>query len=187
MTDQSHLRPLSLSLVLVGVLARVLPHPPNMTSVGAASLFSGARLRGWQAYLVPLITMAVSDPLLGKIYGFHPFSVLTPLVYASFLINVWIGRRLCATESPWRIGGSALAGSVQFFLLTNFGVWLVGGGHSYPHTLAGLAACYVAGIPFFGWTALGDLGYSAVLFGVHSTLTQRVFRGERVAAQGEAR
>lgn len=184
MTNRDHWRPLSLSLVLVGVLARVLPHPPNMTSVGAASLFSGARLRGWQAFLVPLITMALTDPLLGRIYGFKPFSLVTPLIYASFLINVGIGRWLRSTESPGRIGAAALAGSAQFFLLTNFGVRLLGGGHSYPQTLAGLAACYVAGLPFFGWTALGDLGYAAVLFGVHSRLTRRVFRGERVAAEG---
>lgn len=187
MKDQNHLRPLSLSLVLVGVLARVLPHPPNMTSVGAASLFSGARLRGWQAYLVPLVTMAVSDPIVGKLYGFHPFSVLTPLIYASFLVNVWIGRRLRATESPWRIGGGALAGSVQFFLLTNLGVWQLGGGHSYPHTFAGLAACYAAALPFFGWTVAGDLGYAAVLFGVHAWLTRHVFPGERIAAGDAAR
>lgn len=186
MKDQNHLRPLSLSLVLVGVLARVLPHPPNLTSVGATSLFSGARLRGWQAYLVPLITMAVSDPILSKIYGFRPFSVLTPLIYLSFLINVWIGRRLRSTESPGRIGAAALAGSAQFFVLTNFGVWLLGGGHFYPHTLAGLVACYVAALPFFGWTAMGDLGYSAALFGSHAWLTRRVCRDERVVADAAA-
>lgn len=181
MKDQNQLRPLSLSLVLVGVLARVLPHLPNMTSVGATSLFSGARLRGWQAFLVPLVTMALTDPLLGRIYGFKSFSLVTPLIYASFLINVGIGRWLRSTESPGRIGAAALVGSVQFFLLTNFGVWLFGGGHLYPQTPAGLAACYVAALPFFGWTVLGDLGYSGVLFGIHAWLTRRAFRGERVA------
>jgi hypothetical protein len=187
MTDHSRFRPLGFSLVLLGILARLLPHPPNMTSVGAAGLFSGARLRGWRAFLVPLVTMAITDPLLGRIYGFRPFSLLTPIVYASLLINVGIGLGLRLTESPWRIGGAALAGSVQFFLLTNFGVWLLGGGHYYPHTWAGLSACYVAGLPFFGWTALGDISYSALLFGVHGWLTRRVFHGERVLAPGMAR
>ncbi len=187
MIDRSRFRPLGLTLVLLGILARLLPHPPNMTSVSAASLFSGARLRGWQAFLVPLVTMAVTDPLLGMIYGFRPFSLLTPIIYASLLINVWIGLWLRSTESPWRIGGAAFAGSVQFFLLTNFGVWRLGGGHYYPHTLAGLNACYVAGLPFFGWTALGDISYSALLFGIHGWLRRRVLHGERVLAPGIAR
>jgi len=180
--DKTAVRPLALSLVILGTISRLLPHLPNMTAVGAASLFSGARLRGWQALLVPLVCMLVTDPILGFLYGFQPFSLLTPLIYASFLINVWIGRRLRATESPWRIGGGALAGSVQFFLLTNFGVWLAGGGHSYPHSFAGLVACYAAALPFFGWTVAGDLGYTGILFGVHAWLARRVFPGERVAA-----
>ncbi len=92
--------------------------------MGALSLFAGARLRGWQAYLLPLALMAVTDPLLGG------YSFATPFVYASFLINVWIGTRLRRTENPMWIGAAALAGSVQFFLITNFAAWL-----AYPQTL----------------------------------------------------
>ena len=68
--------------------------PANFAPVGSISLFAGARLRGWQAYVLPLVLMAVTDPLVGG------YSVATPLVYASFLINVWIGSRLRGTENP---------------------------------------------------------------------------------------
>jgi hypothetical protein len=181
MADRNRWRPLGTSLVLLGILSRLLPHPPNMTSVGAAGLFSGARLRRWQAFLIPLITMAVTDPIVGFIYGFHPFSWLTPVIYVSLLINVWIGVCLRATESPLRISAAALVGSVQFSLLTNFAVWLIGDGRLYPHTATGLAACYIAGLPFLGWTALGDLAYSGVLFSIHGWLARRAFHGERIA------
>jgi hypothetical protein len=62
-----------------------------------------------------------------------------------------------------RIAGAAVAGSVLFYVLTNFGTWLTTG--MYPRTLEGLAACYVAAIPFFQNTLAGDLFFSALLFG----------------------
>ena len=70
--------------------------------MGALSLFAGARLRGWQAYLLPMALMAVDRiPALGFCGG---YSFATPFVYASFLINVWIGSRLRRTENPVWIG-----------------------------------------------------------------------------------
>ena len=56
-----------------------------------------------------------------------------------------------------------LAGSVLFFVWTNFGVWAFW--NLYPHTLEGLVACYTAAIPFFRNTLLGDVVYSTALFG----------------------
>jgi hypothetical protein len=174
-------RPLALSLVALGAIARVLPHPPNFAPVGALSLYSGGRLRSWQAYLIPVLILAATDPILGLIFGFRAFTALTPFVYASFLINVWIGRHLRQTEQVWRIGGTILLGSLQFFVITNFAVWATA--HWYPHTLAGLAECYLLAIPFFGWTLAGDFGYSAVLFGLHAWLSRRYFPRERVTIE----
>ncbi len=48
----------------------------------------------------------------------------------------------------------------MFFLLTNGAVWLMGGW--YPLTLAGLAECYLAGLPFYRWTILGDLFFTTI-------------------------
>jgi len=168
-------RPLALGLTVLGALARLTPHPPNFAPVGGLSLFAGGRLRSWQAYLLPLALMAITDPLLGG------YSFATPFVYASLLINVWIGSHLRATESPLRIGSAAAIGSLQFFLITNFGTWL-GATVTYPHTLGGLAACYVAGIPFYGRTLLSDLCYSGVLFGLYAWLSRRMSQAEAVAA-----
>ena len=167
-------RPLAVSLVILGGLARVAQYL-NFAPVGAVSLYSGARLRGWQAYLLPLVLMAVTDPFLGG------YSSATPWVYASFLVTVWIGSRLRSTENPAWIGGAAVLSSVQFFLITNFGAWL-GMPHLYSRSLAGLGNCYVAAIPFFGRTLASDLVYSAALFGLHAWLSRTVVRTERVVA-----
>ena len=80
-----------------------------------------------------------------------------------------------------RLGGAVLVGAVQFFLITNFGAWLFL--NSYPKTLGGLVACYVAGVPFFWNTLAGDMFFSGVLFG-GLFLAEREFgwRVESVAA-----
>jgi len=182
MTDIVHKsRSLGLSLVALGAIARLLPHPPNFAPVGALSLYSGARLRSWQAYLIPLAVLALTDPILGMIFGFRAFTALTPFVYASFLINVWIGRHLRETERVWRIGGAALAGSLRFFVITNFAVWATS--HWYARTLAGLGECYLLAVPFFGWTLAGDIAYIAVLFGLHAWLSRKYFPREGVGVE----
>ena len=83
-----HWRPLALSLTVLGAVARLLPHPPNFAPVGATSLFAGARLPGWQAYLVPLALMAITDPIKAAFYGVTPFTRYSLFIYGSFLISV---------------------------------------------------------------------------------------------------
>jgi Family of unknown function (DUF6580) len=167
----------ALGLVITGALLRLMPHPPNVAPVDAMSLFAGARLNGWMAYLVPLLLMLITDPIVALAEGFHPFSSRTPVIYLSFMISVWIGRRLRGVTSPKWIGLAAFAAAFQFYLLTNFQSWYVGDA-LYPHTWAGLVACYTAALPFFGLTLLGSLGYSGLFFGIDAWLKQREGRGE---------
>lgn len=168
-------RPLAVGLIVLGALIRVT-QALNFAPVGALSLFAGARLRGWRAYLLPLALMAITDPIVGG------YSFATPFVYASFLIAVWIGSKLRHTENPLWIGTGAVAGSTQFFLITNFASWL-SMSHIYPRSFGGLVSCYVAGIPFYGRTLASDILYAGILFGLHAWLSRTVARSERVAVQ----
>ncbi len=151
-------RPLALLAgILLAAASRLIPHPPNVTPIAAMALFGGAYFSNRAAaYLVPLAAMVLSDLAL----GFHP---TMPFVYASFILIVLIGSRLRGRRTLSTVTLSALASSVLFFLVTNFGVWVMG--TLYPKTLAGLAAAYVAALPFFRNTVLGDLSYVAILFG----------------------
>ena len=181
-SSESNRRSLAAGLVILGVISRLLPHPPNMTAVGASSLFAGSKLKKWQALSLPLVCMLITDPILAKINGYAAFRWGTLFIYASLLLNVLIGRWLIKAKSdnPARIGLAAVICSVQFFVVTNFSVWLLDG--IYTHTWAGLVACYVAAIPFFQWTFAGDLLYTAVLFGIYALVSRKLLREVPAAA-----
>ncbi len=148
---------LILAMIVLAAVVRLAPHPWNFTPVGAIALFSGAMVRDRRvAFLFPLLVMFATDLIIG-------FNKLSLLVYASFLLSVLIGRLLNQKRNLPRTAGATLLGSIQFFLITNFGVWAFL--NTYPRTLAGLAACYLAGIPLFWNTLAGDAFYATLLFG----------------------
>ncbi len=143
--------------ILLAAASRLMPHPPNVTPIAAMALFGGAYFANpTAAYLVPLAAMGLSDLIL----GFHR---TLPFVYGSFVLIVLIGYRLRRPRTVGSVTIAALASSVLFFLVTNLGVWVTG--TLYPKSWAGLAAAYLAALPFFRNTVLGDLSYVVFLFG----------------------
>src|SRR5689334_5558036 len=155
-----------LGAIVVAAALRLLPHPPNFTPIGAMALFSGAYLgRRPLAFVAPLGALLLSDLVLGFYHG-------QATVYFSVALIVLIGMGALARVSALRVLGAALASSVLFFVVTNFGMWLFSG--FYPRSLAGLEACYVAAIPFFQNTVAGDLFYSALLFGGFALLERAI-------------
>lgn len=158
-------------LVLVGTIlaaaaSRLIPHPPNFAPIGAMGLFGGACFASKRmAFLVPLAAMLLSDLAIGLLSGDLSLGLhrLIPVVYGSFALIICLGFWLRQRRKAVPIAGAAVASSVLFFVLTNFGVWALGSW--YPKTWDGLVACYVAAIPFFHNTLLGDAVYATVLFG----------------------
>jgi hypothetical protein len=186
-------------MALAAGLLRLVPHPWNFTPVGGLGLFGGARLRSWRAYVLPLGVMAVSDLLLWAIHGIN-YSPFNPWVYACFALSVLWGRLFLRTGSAWRIGLMSVLVSLQFFLVTNFSSWWTMSGPFtladgtvmaplYTRNMSGLMASYLAALPFTGTNApplgffgnqlLGDLFYSAVLFGVYAWMHGGVFAPRR--------
>jgi hypothetical protein len=144
-------------MIFLAAASRLIPHPPNFTPLAAMALFGGAYLSDKRlAFGLPLAALLLSDAVL----GFYHDMIW---VYGSFALMVCLGLQLQSRRRLLPIAGAALASSVLFFVITNFGVWASGG--LYPLTLTGLGACYVAAIPFFQNTIAGDLVYTALLFG----------------------
>ena len=161
-------------------LMRLVPHPANFTPAGGLAVYSGARLSGWRAFATPLVMLVVTGLVLAYAGGYSFWSMTTLFIMASFCVYVLLGRLVRNTENPLAIGGVTFAGSVQFFLVTNFAVWAFAG--YYPMTPAGLMTSYIAGLPYFAMTIAGDLFYSAVLFSAHHFLSRNYFPEEAVAA-----
>lgn len=146
----------------------------NLVPMGALALFIGSRLRSPYAYLVPLVAMLAADLLIipaMAALGYPSMDVSTPFTYLGIALYVGLGRLIPERElSPLRIGGTALLGSVVFFLVSNFGSWVASA--AYPRTLDGLALCYEMGVPFYRNTLLSDLVFPAVFFGLHAALVR---------------
>lgn len=145
-------------IVLAAAVLRIVPHPMNFTPIGALALFGGAYFSSRRtAVAVPLLSLVAGDIFT----GFHR---LIPYVYASFLVSVALGFWLRRKKSASRIGAATVAGAIQFFLVSNFALWASSIGN-YAKNLAGLAECYIAGLPLFWNTLAGDAFYVALLFG----------------------
>ena len=154
--------------IAVAALTRLLPHPPNFSPVMALALFSGAALRDWRlALLVPLAAMLLADLWLG-------FHATMAFVYLGMALGVAAGRWLGPRRRPLPLLAAGISGASLFFLVSNAGVWLTQ--DIYPATGAGLAACYLAALPFFHQTLFATLVYGALLFGMERWLAIRSAR-----------
>ncbi len=163
---------MSYLFVLAAIVIRLLPHPWNVTPLGAMFLFSGATFRSKRdSLLVPLAAVLLSDyAVIHFIYGGR-YAWFSPYTWTGFLLVGLLGWTLRKKLSAARVVGASLAGSVAFFLVSNFGVWV--GWKLYPPTFGGLIDCYVAALPFFRNSLVGDLAYAGMMFGAYAWLRHR--------------
>lgn len=148
--------------LLFAVAVRFMPHPFAFTPVGAALLFFGSRGSRKQMW-VPLALLAGSDVVLTTLVYRYPLRWDHLVTWAWYGAMLWMGSTLKQNAGAIRIMSTALAGSVSFFLVSNFAVWAAW--NMYPKTFAGLMTCYDAGVPFFRRGIEGDLLFTALMFG----------------------
>jgi len=152
--------------VLAAVFSRILPHPWwNFTAVGASLLVFGAR-RSPKFFILPVLLLAAVDYYLTVFAYNFAFHVQEYLVtWAWYLGACWIGYAILRHRaSAGRVAGASLASSTSFFLASNFAVWT--GMGIYPHTLGGLTACYIAGLPFYRNDVLATTLLTSAVFGI---------------------
>ncbi len=182
-----NLKPIGNS-VLLTVLAvvmiagyRLMPHPWNFTPVTAAAIFGGMILSGRRAWIVPLLSMFLSDIWLGISWPDMPF------VYGSILIAVGIGvwvrkDRTGGLLYAGKILGGTVLSSVLFFLITNFGSWLIL--PMYPKTISGLSMSYMNAVPFFQHSLAGDVCYIILFAAAYEAVSILTFK-RRVHISGK--
>jgi hypothetical protein len=154
-------------LLVVAILTRVVPHPGwlNFTAVGGALLYFGAR-RSWREMLAPLAALMATDYFL-TVYSYH--SAFRWQDYAAqwgwYVMAMALGLILLhAKTSIIRVAAATLLGPTSFFVLSNYAVWAAGWG--YPRTLAGLATCFAAAVPFYRNDLLSTTVVCGLAFGV---------------------
>lgn len=141
--------------MVAGVILRLIPHTANFAPIGAIAFFGGAVLPLRYAWWLPAAIMVVSDLVI----GLHDTIAFT---WLGFTLVGLLGVLFQGVNKWWRAPVGAIAGAIIFYVVSNFGVWMVG--NMYPHTLPGLIDCYVAAIPFFRTSLTADLLYSIILF-----------------------
>ena len=158
-------------LIVLIVIGRLIPHYPNFAPAGAAALFAAFYFRKWSvAILVPLVGMMLSDLILGPYnYGSMAFNYLAlslPILWGGIMrreVPVSGSGMQKAMAHMTRGVGLVGAGSLAFFAVSNFGVWMFSG--MYALNLSGLEMCYINAIPYLHYTILGDMFYAGLLFG----------------------
>lgn len=171
------------ALVAVGALTRVLPHAPNFTAVAAVALFGGALVKNRAlAFSIPLIALFLSDLIVNNILYpqfFTGFTLFYPgmwAVYGSFFLVTLMGRLFLNQNKPGSMILMTITSSLLFFFITNFQIWM--GGGMYPATPAGLAAAYIAALPFLGNMLLSTGIYLFAMDMVYKTVMKREIVGE---------
>ena len=135
----------SISTAAAVFVSRLGYLPANVSPLGSFGFFGQNR---WLFF----ITIVLFDWLVG---GFYPGFWVTYLGFATY---PFLGK--LAKDTRLKIILLPLA-SFLFFLISNLGVWW----YWYPHTWAGLTACYLLAVPFYKRTLVGDLvfGYGYLL------------------------
>ena len=171
-----------LLLIIVASVCRVLGYAPQL----AMAVFGGAMIKDKRlAFALPLVSMLLSDVLYEVLfaYGYTPYGgfyegqLINYLLIASItFIGFWV------KGMNWsRIAIGSLAAPLAYFFLSNFFVWLGGGGLGRPQTFSGLMMCYNDAVPFFRASLLNTVAFSAILFGGYYLLDRLVVARKQLA------
>src|SRR5579872_928516 len=170
-------------LLVLAVLSRVVPFPGmNFMAVGAGMLFFAAR-RPLREMALPVLALMGTDVYL-TVFAYHyPWHTSSYLITWAWYVGVVVlGRILLRKQmSVTRVLAAPVLASTSFFLISNYAVWV--GSVMYPHTMAGLGACYAAALPFYRNDLLSTTAITVVAFGLPVLVSKMAeHRAEKMAA-----
>ncbi len=150
--------------VFVGISTRLIPHFPNFAPIAAVALFSGTYFKKKYGWLLPLGIYIISDLII----GLHQTVLFT---WGSILLIYFLGKYLRSKKTAMNMLIFTLSSSFLFFLITNFGVWLMGW---YPQNFAGLLSCYINALPFFRASLVSNFAYVIIFFGAYEYFAKKI-------------
>jgi hypothetical protein len=173
------------SLILMAAAGRIMNaemHFYNFAAVGALGLFAGAIIKDLRvAFLFTLLAQFSSDlyfELFTSTKGFYGIEQF--FTYGGLMLVTLLGSRM-AKPGAAKVAGYSIAGTLIFFLVSNFGVWMsIEFGrvdlYGYGKGFTGLMNTYIAALPFYRTeiatqlflnSLIGDLLFSGLLFGAY--------------------
>ena len=160
-----------ISLILILAFARLIPHPPNFTPIIAVALISGYFFKNINlSLLILLVAMLLSDLFI----GFYENMIF---VYASLLLITFVFHKISNKINFKNLFIYGFAGSLIFFIVSNFGVWALGSPGVqdivYDKSFNGLIECYILAIPFFGNTFLSTVIFAYPAIFIYKSLGVR--------------
>jgi len=174
-----------LLLIVIASLYRILPgRPYGFAPQLAMAIFGGAIFKDkkW-AFLLPLLSMFISDALyevlyrngVGTMQGFYEGQITN---YVLFGLMTFFGFFI-KNYNIGKIAAAALAAPTAYFLLSNFMVWASNSplaGLGRPKTLNGLMLALSDGLPFYKWSLVATVIFSALLFGSYFLIARPSFK-----------
>jgi hypothetical protein len=199
MTDPlqtSDRRPLAFGIAFVTalytVLYRFVPYDAQaylLWPFGALALYSGARLRTWQALILVLAVQAGTDLAFYFINGWG----IPKTTYLCWVLFVLLGvSTRPMLKRHWAVavagvGSASIVGYALFFLITNTASWLGNSLPEYePHTFGTLMLSYANGLEFLRprpGQMFGNPICVGLVFGAHALLARAYFPAERFGAE----
>ena len=149
-------------LVFFGIilaLTRIIPHPFNFTPILASAIMAPLLIKDrWFGIAIPIVAMFISDIIIGFYYWQF-------VVYFTIFTIALVSPM---HKNYTRLGIMSVGGSVWFFIVTNFAVWIIypyepGNMYSYPKTFEGLITCYIAALPFFKNTLISTCLFTGLI------------------------
>ena len=162
---------LPIVLILILSFSRLIPHPPNFTPIIAVAIMSSYFFKNiYLSFATLLVSMLLADAFIGFYSNMF-------FVYFSLLLIVFIFHRISEKMNFKNLFICGFIGSLIFFIISNFGVWFLGGPGGldvpYEKNLNGLVECYILAIPFFGNTFLSTLIFSYPAIFIYKSFNKR--------------
>lgn len=170
--------------IFAAALYRIIPgRPYGFAPQIAMALFAGAIIKNRAvAFAVPVLSMFISDLLFELLHiagispmkGFYEGQITNYILFALLTVVGFFISRISFT----RIISASLAAPTLYFLISNFVVWISGGGFQRPRTFSGLMMAYTDGLPFYLNSIVGTLFFAGLFFGGYYIIKHHILKPE---------
>ena len=156
-------------LIVLGITFRLVPHAPNFTPILSIALLSGFYFKNKLSFLLPVFILLISDIIIGSY-------TIAPFIYLSILA-IYVFGYFYTKNKLKNIFLSSVSSAFIFYILSNFGVWCLGG---YTYTINGFFTCYWMAVPFFYNTLISTIFFSCSIYIICNAISSLYLKKQKI-------